>query len=114
MQELLEAYYILSDSEARNRYNIQYERFYSQQKANSTDSSFSDNTQHKTKQDFKYNDPIIEKWIDNAKRQALDFINKSLFESKGISKNGCKYFFYALLINLILLIIISILVRIFN
>lgn len=116
MQELLEAYYILSDSEARTRYNIQYDRFYGYQKAkdNSTYSSYSNNSQQETEQDFKYNDPLIEKWINNAKKQALEFINKSLYESKGISKNGCKYFFYALLINFVLLIIILVLVRLFK
>jgi curved DNA-binding protein CbpA len=116
MQELLEAYYILSDLEARIRYDIQYDRYYNQQNSSSysTKTTNAQSKENKTKQDFKFNDPIIEKWIINAKKQALDFIDKSLKESKGISKNGCKYFFYALLINIALLIIISILVSIFG
>lgn len=113
MQELLEAYYILSDFEARKRYDIQYNRFY-----NPSHSSHNTNDQSKesskSEQDFKYNDPLIEKWIINAKNQSFDFISKSLKESKGISKSGCKYFFYALIINFILLIIVSILIRILN
>ncbi len=113
MQELLEAYYILSDLDARKRYDIQYERFYNQGYSNYN--SNSQGRQRSTReQDFKYNDPIIEKWIINAKNQSFDFIDKSIKESKGISKSGCKYFFYALIINFILLIIVTILVRILN
>lgn len=113
MQELLEAYYILSDLEARRRYDIQYDRFYNQSRADQNTNSQSKESP-KSEQDFKYNDPIIEKWVINAKNQAFDFIRKSLEETKGISKSGCKYFFYALIINFIILIIVSILIRIFS
>jgi hypothetical protein len=53
----------------------------------------------------------LEKWILNAKKQALDFITKTYKDTKGISKNGCKYFVYALGINIVLVILLSILIR---
>jgi len=115
MQEILEAYYILSDDEARERYDLLYDRYYAykgESKTKSNNSSNSNSQESKTGfQDFQFNDPILEKWILNAKKQALDFISKTYKDTKGITKNGCKYFVYALGINIVLVILLSILIR---
>ena len=115
MQEILEAYYILSDDEARERYDLLYDRFYAyknESKTKSSNSSNSNRQESKTEfQGFQFNDPILEKWILNAKKQAFDFISNTYKDTKGIAKNGCKYFAYALGINIVLLILISILIR---
>jgi curved DNA-binding protein CbpA len=115
MQEILEAYYILSDDEARERYDLLYDRFYAYKYESNTKSSNSSNSnrqESKTEsKGFQFNDPILEKWILNAKKQALDFISNTYKDTKGITKNGCKYFAYALGINIVLVFLISILIR---
>jgi len=115
MQELLEAYYILSDDEARERYDLLYDRFYaykkeSKTKSNNSSSSYSQDSKTEF-HGFQFNDPILEKWILNAKNQALDFISKTYKDTKGVTKNGCKFFVYALGINIVLVILFTILMR---
>lgn len=115
MQEILEAYYILSDDEARERYDLLYDRYYDYKYESKTKSSDFSSKENKTEfQGFQFNDPILEKWILNAKKQALDFVSKTYKDTKGVTKNGCKFFIYALGVNIVLVIIFSILIRACN
>lgn len=116
MQEIQEAYYILSDEEAKIRYDIQYDRIYGSQKQ-----EFKSEEQHRTYQtenentkqkDNQFDDPILEKWILNAKRQAVDFVKHLYRDTKGIAASGCSYYFKALGICIVVFFVIVLLIRI--
>ncbi len=111
MQEIQEAYYILSDDEARSRYDIQYDRIYRNKKGEFN--SF--NTYNQTEQKgYEFDDPILEKWILNAKRQAIKFVKNFYRDTKGIAASGCSYYFKTLGICILVFIAILILISIFK
>lgn len=116
MQQIQEAYYILYDDEARSRYNIQYDKVYNKKEEtfSSKDYHQDNNRNSRDNKDgtFSFDDPILEKWIINAKRQAADFIRTTYKEGKGIIASGCSHYFkmfgicIAILIGIVLLIMI--------
>lgn len=115
MQEIQEAYYILYDDEARSRYDFQYEKVYGSKKedfksSNTNNQTRNDSTKEKS---YEFNDPILEKWILNAKRQAVEFVKNFYRDTKGIAASGCSYYFKALGICIIVFFVIIILIRIF-
>lgn len=119
MQEIQEAYYILSDEEARSRYDIQYDRIYGSEKEEFKSSNSHSQTGYtksdKTEQNgYEFDDPILEKWILNAKRQAVEFVKNFYRDTKGIAASGCSYYFKALGICIIVFFVIIILIRIFR
>lgn len=118
MQEIQEAYYILSDDEARERYDIQYERVYGNKSEGFKQSSHSQTNQtyNEKKENYKeqFSDPILEKWIINAKKQAYDFVKNTYRDTKGIAASGCSYYFKTLGICILVLIVISIILAIFR
>jgi DnaJ-class molecular chaperone len=118
MQEIQEAYYILYDDEARSRYDIQYDKIYGSKKQ-----EFKQDTQSETRQNqndkseqtnYQFDDPVLEKWIFNAKRQAIDFVKNLYRDTKGIAASGCSYYFKALGICFLIFIGIIILLSIFR
>lgn len=116
MQEILEAYYILSDDEARSRYDVHYDRVYANKKedfksSNARNQTQSDKTEQKS---YEFDDPILEKWILNAKRQAVEFLKNFYKDTKGIAANGCSYYFKTLVICILIFIGILILISIFR
>ncbi len=114
MQEIQEAYYILYDDEARSRYDIQYDRIYGSKKQEFKEDPQSKSSQtqnNKSEQKtHQFDDPILEKWILNAKRQAIDFVKNLYRDTKGIAASGCSYYFKAL--GICILIFIGILILI--
>jgi len=101
MQEINEAYLILKDIEARERYIIEYRRFkqYQSQKKKEykekrkyskeeTYSSQSEKTNHYS--DFDINDEILNKWMNNAKQQAVDLAKQTIKDFKGMTSEGAK------------------------
>ncbi|MBX2932026.1 MAG: DnaJ domain-containing protein [Chitinophagaceae bacterium] len=115
MQEIQEAYYILYDDEARSRYDFQYDKIYGKKKedfksSNTHNQAKSDSTEQKN---YEFDDPILEKWILNAKRQAVEFVKNFYRDTKGIAVSGCSYYFKALGICIIVFFVIIILIRIF-
>jgi DnaJ-class molecular chaperone len=113
MQEILEAYYILYDDEARIRYDIQYEKVYGKKKESFNNESEKKNENKQSDYNKYYDDPILEKWILNAKKQALEFVNNLYRDTKGIASSGCLYYFKALGICIAIFILILIIIRIF-
>lgn len=94
MQEINEAYLILKDPDARIRYDREYQRFKSHIKQEKTHEGFSGKeTQNEQKgqrpthqyTDFKVEDDILEKWMFNAKKQAVDLAQQTIKDFKGVS-----------------------------
>jgi curved DNA-binding protein CbpA len=67
MQLINEAYLILKDIEARERYDVTFLRYYKFKDTFYKNELFSDS---KSSQEFKINDDIIIKWMNSAKKQA--------------------------------------------
>lgn len=105
MQTINEAYLILKDSEARARYDIQYQRFkkhharktqqeteqddYDKNKAQN-ESWESDLGGKYTYSDFYVNDDILKKWMSTARKQAVDLAKQSIEDFKGMATAGVK------------------------
>lgn len=113
MQDINEAYTLLNDEEARNRYDKEYQYFMNYKKAkhfeqeqkrtppkpsNSTENAQQEKytSNHKTtdeeaKSDYQYpdytiQDDILSRWIANARKQA----EQAIRDLKGMSKAGAK------------------------
>ena len=119
MQEIQEAYYILFDDEARSRYDIQYDRIFGKKKEDFERSNTHNQPGHtnsnKTEQtNYEFDDPVLEKWILNAKRQALEFVKNFYRDTKGIAASGCTYYFRTLGICILIFIGILIIILIFR
>jgi curved DNA-binding protein CbpA len=127
MQEINEAYLILKDFEARKRYNLEYIKFiqykketkqntdntFSQRKPNSSDKNQKENTYEYY--DYKVDDQILEKWIHNAKKQAIIIAKQTIEDLRGMINVGTKtaikesgeIMFYYIIISAIFFILIA-------
>jgi curved DNA-binding protein CbpA len=87
MQDLNEAYLILKDFEARRRYDIAYENF-KKIKQDYQNHSQSANISDNSINNFEVSDDTLKKWMENARRQAVDLAQQTIRDFKGMSKVG--------------------------
>lgn len=82
MQDINEAYLILKDSEARIRYDKEYE--YYQSYKNSFNESFSPNketsSEKRKSQEYQFHDDVLKKWMSNARMQASKLVSQTIKE----------------------------------
>ena len=99
MQLLNEAKLILLDQEARARYDIEYARFHSRFKSSETGNSNNNQKSSTQKEqagethqydDYTVNDDILERWIKNARKQAVDLAAQTIKDLKGMVAAGAK------------------------
>jgi len=108
MQDINEAKLILLDIEARERYNREYHRFKDfqrqrenknrqkekqrEEQKNQKKTRRTNQYQEKTSQarDYKVEDEILNKWMNNAKKQAVDLAKETIEDLKGMTKEGMK------------------------
>ncbi len=134
MQEINEAYLILKDNEARDRYNREYQRFkqYQQERELRHQKSYQEkkepeqhyqrsNKEGKQKEraneysDYNVYDDVLNKWMNNAKQQAVDLAKLTIEDLKGMVSVGVKIaakeagnqFIYQIIISVVLLLIIA-------
>lgn len=95
MQLINEAYLILSDKEARERYDKAYSTYKSfvyQKESNQS------NYNEESSQAFTSTDELLNKWIENARRQAKEMVATVKDEIKGTAEESGKsianYFWY--------------------
>jgi DnaJ-class molecular chaperone len=119
MQEINEAYLILKDNEARSRYDQEYQRFKKftrderqhkkeQKKQDAQDSSY----QH---YDYQVNDDLLNKWINNAKKQAVSLAKQTVEDLKGMvsvsikeaTKEAGNQFLVQIIISVLFVVIIG-------
>jgi preprotein translocase subunit SecF len=99
---------ILFDIEARERYNREYHRFKDFQRQRENENRQKEKQreeqknqkkteeqkqyQEKTSQarDYKVEDEILNKWMNNAKKQAVDLAKETIEDLKGMTKEGMK------------------------
>lgn len=103
MQEINEAYLILKDSEARARYDSEYQRFKqfkkekqeSKQEYQKKENQYHKSDKEQSEQRYSYteyqsNDDILNKWMSNAKKQAVDLAKQTIEDFKGMVTVGVK------------------------
>ena len=104
MQLINEANLILKDTEARSRFDFEYQKFKpykkakEQQKTEETQKEKEEEKQpeHKTKEpEFEYSeyevkDDILKRWMANAKKQAVDLAKQTIKEFGGMVSVGVK------------------------
>ena len=131
-QEIIEAYLILSDTDAREKFDNEYYRFYEAQKAYEnekndnafqksykTDDSFNSQEENKKTTDqfreaYTFSDKIFEKWVENAREQAKKFAMQAISDTIGATKSGCLYTGKAFIIAIIVFIAILLLIKIIS
>lgn len=122
MQEVNEAYLILNDDEARVRFDILYVRYYSYQKEkerankseNSKQKEYEEKKQRKEERDdrkaghetqrdsaFQFDDELLKKWVENARKQAIRNVSNMLVEFRDSSVIGFGTFLSAGLITIL-------------
>lgn len=106
MQQINEAYLFLKDKEKRERYDKEYIRFkqYQQKQVNADQEKERKqgekypNRERERKQYERHNmyseysvqDDILNKWMENARKQAVNLAKKTIDDFEGISKAGAK------------------------
>lgn len=108
MQDINEAKLILLDTEARERYNREYHRFkdFQRQKENENRQKEKQSEEYRKERkteeqkhyqettsqtrDYKVEDEILNKWMNNAKKQAVDLAKETIEDLKGMTKEGMK------------------------
>jgi curved DNA-binding protein CbpA len=111
MQLINEAYLILKDSEARNRYDTEYQQFkvfkratepkqeqpkyQKKQQEQKTRQEEKQKPQPEREPKFEYaeystKDDVLKRWMDNAKRQAVDLAKQTIKEFAGMVAIGAK------------------------
>ena len=79
MQQINEAFLILYDPDARQRYDKEYTLF--KQK-------FADN--ECTESNYDIQDDILKDWINKARQQAIDFVKQTIQDISGLAKESSR------------------------
>jgi len=113
MKEINEAKLILTDEEARIRYDREYLKFKSFQKSKEIEPK----QEKKAKQakeyysTYQFDDEILKKWMENARKQAIRNIYEMINEFRDSSLIGFGTFFKTALMAIIMYIIYSTIAR---
>lgn len=104
MQEINEAYLILKDTEARIRYDQEYQNFkqFKREKEQRKEKEYQkqeQNFQYKEQEqshntyeyaEYNVNDDTLNKWMNNAKKQAVDLAKQAIKDFKEMAYVGGK------------------------
>lgn len=97
MQDINEAYLILKDKEAKERYDAEYLKYkkYERGKQENTKQSREEETQKTTQEKYsdtgyEFTDDVLSKWVKNARRQAKEMAEEITDELRGSLKSALK------------------------
>lgn len=107
MQEITEAYLILYDDEARNRYDKIYVNLF--EKKETFRQEYQSQKTSSRKNVHEVQDDTLDKWILKAQKQAIDILQQSFDDVIGISKRGCLYSLYSFGLSTIIYVVVIIL-----
>ncbi len=109
MQLINEAYLILKDDEARLKYDKEYKRYQNfkrqQQSTRSTQASSSYTSS--SKEEYTFNDDVLNDWIKKAKKQAKNMVIMSIDDLMGMSKSAFGSAWDATKYHILTLIVLS-------
>ncbi len=86
MQLLNEAYLILKDSEARILYDIEYDKYMDYRYIKENQSIYSDVEE----KNYQFSNETLERWISNARKQAVELAKQTLKEISSLSVDATK------------------------
>jgi curved DNA-binding protein CbpA len=129
MKEINEAKLILSDSEARIRYDKEYLRFKSFQQEKAEQQQQNENKEKERKKEgkpqekkseqpkeefksYKIDDEILKKWMENARKQAIRNVQEMITEFRDSSLIGFGTFFKTAIMAIVIGVIFFIIVQI--
>ena len=105
MQRINEAYLILKDPEAREKFDLEYKRFqgfkgvYKQEGKKSGWQNQHESHRHSSRahegqkteyEGYAFNDEILNTWMSNARRQSVDLAKQTIRDFKGMVSVGFK------------------------
>lgn len=117
MQLINEAFLILNDPEARARYDIEYQRYMDFSKKSSIPENKTYDNEHNQAEstEFSYHDEVLKNWVANARRQAQEYVARTIKEVGELSVTATKAAGHKMiemfLTYLVLGIIISLLIK---
>ena len=85
MQLINEAYLILKDTEARLKYDLEYNKYKTFGQAD-----FSSKDSETLTEEYIVEDEVLNKWMENARKQAVDLAKQTIKDFKDIGKAGAK------------------------
>lgn len=92
MQQINEAYLILKDIDARERYDIEYKRFKEYNKEQKETNSQGDNINHEKEntnfESYEFFDQTLKNWVQNARKQAKTLVEQTIEDFRGMSAEG--------------------------
>ncbi len=119
MQEINEAYLILKDNEARKRYNLEYQKFKNyiireQSEHNKNKRGYAKEETYEYS-GYNFDDDTLNKWMTNARKQAVDLAKQTIEDFKGMASIGAKeavkgagtQFIYQIIAGIILVLIFA-------
>ena len=108
MRLIIEAHLILKDPEARKRYDVEYlkhQAFKQSKKDNANkrphEENFNTKKKTQTKEEYTVTDDLLNRWMENAAKQASEYLAQTLEDFKGIASVGAKTFINELVTRLI-------------
>ncbi len=123
MQEINEAYLILKDVEARARYDNEYQGFKQYKEKHDKKQYHNKNEQYQSEStqseqaysytEYQSNDEILNKWMNNAKQQAVTLAKQTIEDFRGMVSVGAKAAAKEVVNQFIAQIIIGIVILIF-
>jgi DnaJ-class molecular chaperone len=110
MRLIIEAHLILKDPEARKRYDIEYLKHQAFKQSKKDEDNASKRTEENTfntkketapSEEYTVTDDILNRWMENAAKQAAEYLTQTLEDFKGIASVGAKTFLNELTTRLI-------------
>lgn len=81
MKDINEAYLILNDSEARERYDKEYQNYYAFKMTHAVVQTKPDEFQNATvNEEYEIQDETLNTWMNNARKQAAEYVKMTLNE----------------------------------
>lgn len=87
MQNINEAFLILKDVDARERYDIEYSLYKSSINNQEKNEHFT-HKKNTSSEEYVVNDDILNNWMNNAKKQSVDLAKQTIEDFKKIAKDG--------------------------
>lgn len=131
MQEINAAYIFLNDDEARTHYDREYPRFRKFQQENKKEDRKQEQQDQKKKEEpkseqkttekktekeeystYQFDDEILKKWMENARKQAMKNVQEMIIEFRDSSLIGFGTFFKTALMAIVIGVIFFIIVLI--
>jgi curved DNA-binding protein CbpA len=98
MRLIIEAHLILKDPEARKRYNLEYhlyktyEQSHKRTKRDNSHSKSQEKQSANTDQSYTVTDDVLKRWMENARRQASEYLAQTIADFRGMVGVGASTF----------------------